>query len=209
MTTRSTEPLPARQANYVVLGAETRGLEFKQSLDWNNIESRLELVQTFMAMSNNRDGGAVVIGVRENHDGTYTPQGMEQAHYDSVVPDDVAAQTARYADPPVDMRTVKGLYQGLRFVVIEIEPSTEAPTVCRQVHGGGSRTLREGAIYVRPAGVPRTEEIHTYRDMRAIIDQAVDRQIERFRGLGLLPAVDAGPIAGDRGSLDSEIEELL
>ena len=100
MTTPSTEPLPKRQANYVVLGAETRSLEFKQSLDWNNIESRLELVQTFMAMSNNRDGGAVVIGVRENHDGTYTPQGMEQAHYDSVVPDDVG-RTARSSRCPI------------------------------------------------------------------------------------------------------------
>ena len=42
--------------------------------------------------------------------------------------------------------------------------------LCRQADGGGSRTLREGAVYIRPAGTPRTEEIHTHRDMRDIIE---------------------------------------
>lgn len=205
----STEPLPARQAAYLVLRAETRGLEFKESMDWGEIDDRLELVRTFMAMSNLPDGGAVVIGVRENADGTYTTVGMLQAHYDSFDPDDVAAQTARYADPPVDMRTVKGLHEDRRFTVIEIEPSTEVPTICRQAHGSGSGVLREGAVYVRPAGTPRTEEVHTYRDMRAIIDQAVERRIERFRELGLLPALGAESAAGHREALDSEIEDLL
>ena len=162
-----------------------------------------------MAMSNNSDGGAVVIGVRENNDGTYTPAGMEQAHYDSFVPDSVASQAARYADPPVELRTLKGLHDGMLFVVIEIEASTDVPTVCRQAHGSGSSILREGAVYVRPTGTPATEEIHTYRDMRAIIDQAVERRIERFRELGLLPAAGSGPISGDREALDSEIEDLL
>ena len=209
MTMPPTEPLPARQAAYLVLGAETRGLEFKQSMNWDEIDDQLELIRTFMAMSNLPDGGAVVIGARENTDGTYTTVGMSQADYDSFGPDDVAAQTARYADPPVEMRTVKGLHEDRRFTVIEIEPSTEVPTVCRQVHGGGSGILREGAIYVRPTGTPRTEEVHTYRDMRAIIDQAVERRIERFRELGLLPAAGEAQPAGDRDALDREIEDLL
>ena len=209
MTMPSTEPLPARQAEYLTLGAEARGLEFKQSLEWADTDARLRLVRTLMAMSNNPGGGVVVVGVRENDDGTYSREGMSRDHYDSLDPDALAAETARYADPAVEMRTAKGLHDQRLFGVIEIEPSTEVPTVCKQAHGGGSGILREGAIYVRPAGTPRTEEIHTYRDMRAIIDQAVERRIERFRELGLLPAAGSGPISGDREAHDSEIKDLL
>ena len=209
MTLPATEPLPARQAEYLRLGFETRGLEFKQSLDWGDREARLGLIRTFMAMSNTRDGGAVVVGVRENADGTYTPKGMSREHFDSFAPDDVAAQTAHFADPPVEMRTVKGAHDGMLFVVVEVDAFSNVPTVCRQADGSGSRTLREGAVYIRPAGTPRTEEIHTHRDMRDIIEQAVERRIERFRELGLLPATDAEQTPGGREALDREIEELL
>ena len=209
MTTQSTEPLPTRQAEFLTLGAEAPGLEFKGAVSWRDTGSRLDLIRTFMAMSNLPDGGAVVIGVRENPDGTYTPVGMSEVQYDSFVPDDVADQTALYADPPVEMRTIKGHHDGLLFVVVEIESSTDVPTVCTQAHGSGSGTLREGAVYVRPTGRPRTEEIHTYQDMRAIIDQAVERRIDRFRDLGLLPTSGgARPVRG-RGALDREIEDLL
>lgn len=209
MTTRSTEPLPARQAEFLTLGAEAPGLEFKGAVSWQDVDSRLDLIRTFMAMSNLPDGGAVVIGVRENPDGTYTPVGVSEPQYDSFAPDDVADQTARYADPPVEMRTIKGHYNGLLFVVVEIESSTDVPTVCKQTHGGRSGALREGAVYVRPPGKPRTEAIHTYQDMRAIIDQAVERRIERFRDLGLLPSAGEARPAGDREALDREIEDLL
>lgn len=104
---------------------------------------------------------------------------------------------------------MKGLHDGMLFVVFEIEPPADVPTICRQAHGSGSSVLREGAIYVRPTGTPRTEEVHTYRDMRTIIDQAVERRIERFRELGLLPASLASRPAGDQEALDREIEDLL
>ena len=209
MTSPTTEPLPARQAEYLRLGFETRGLEFKQTLGWDDRDARLGLIRTFMAMSNTRDGGAVVVGVRENDDGTYTPDGMTPEHFDSFAPDDIAAQAARYADPPVDMRVIKGEHDGLLFVVIEVDAFADVPTVCRQADGGGSHILREGAVYIRPAGTPRTEEIHTYRDMRAIIDEAVERRIERFRELGLLASEGAKGLGGEREALDREIEELL
>ena len=209
MTLPATEPLPARQAEYLRLGFETRGLEFKQSLDWGDREARLGLIRTFMAMSNTRDGGAVVVGVRENADGTYTPAGMSQEHFDSFVPDNIASQTARYADPPVEMRTIKGEHDGMLFVVVEVDAFPDVPTVCRQADGGGSRALREGAVYIRPAGTPRTEEIHTYRDMRDMIEQAVERRVERFRDLGLLPPTGVAQPAAGREALDREIEELL
>ena len=209
MTLPATEPLPVRQAEYLRLGFETRGLEFKQALDWADREARLGLIRTFMAMSNTRDGGAVVVGVRENADGTYTTEGMSQEHFDSFVPDNIASQTARYADPPVEMRTVKGVHDRMLFVVIEVDAFSNVPTVCRQADGGGSRTLREGAVYIRPAGTPRTEEIHTHRDMRDIIEQAVERRIERFRELGLLPPGTGDRAVRDREALDREVEDLL
>lgn len=208
MTTPATEPLPDRQTEYLRLGFEAPGLEFKESLSWEDREQRLRLIRTFMAMSNMRDGGAAVVGVRENADGTFTPVGMTRADYDSLVPDTIAAQTARYADPPPDMRTVKGEHDGRLFVVVEVEPFADTPTVCRQVDGG-STVLREGAVYVRPAGPPRTEEIHSYRDMRDIIELAVERRIQRFRELGLLPAATGEQAEANREALDREVQDLL
>ena len=209
MTSLTTEPLPARQAEYLRLGFETRGLEFKQSLDWQDGGARIGLMRTFMAMSNTRDGGAVVVGVRENEDGTYSPEGMSPDDYESFVPDTIAAQTARYADPPIEMRTIKGAHDGLLFVIVEVEGFADVPTVCKQGTRIGQRSLREGAVYIRPAGTPRAEEIHTYRDMRDIIEQAVERRIERFRELGLLPLDGGEGIAREQDALDREIEDLL
>lgn len=162
-----------------------------------------------MAMSNTPDGGAVVVGVSENDDGTFTPEGMSARDYESFVPDNIAAQTARYADPPIEMRTVKGSYDGMLFVVVEVEGFTDVPTVCRQGTQSGRRSLREGAVYIRPPGTPRTEEIHTYRDMRDIIEQAVERRIDRFRDLGLLPEATGDQVTRDRQALDQEVEDLL
>ena len=209
MTTPATRPLPARQAEYLGLGFEARGLEFKASIDWGDSEARLGLIRTFMAMSNTRDGGAVVVGVRENDDGTYTPDGMMAEHYESFVPDTIAAQTARYADPPVEMRTIKGEHDGMLFVVVEVDAFADVPIVCKQAAEAGRRSLREGALYVRPAGTPRTEEIHTYGDMKDIIERAVERRIERFRELGLLATDSIKSAPGDSEALDHEIEELL
>lgn len=209
MTSPRTEPLPARQAEYLRLGFETRGLEFKQSLGWQDGEARIGLMRTFMAMSNTRDGGAVVVGVRENDDGTYTPEGMSVEDYESFAPDTLAAQTATYADPPVEMRTIKGAHDGMLFVVVEVEGFTDVPTICKQGARIGQRSLREGAVYIRPAGTPRTEEVHTYRDMRDIIERAVERRIERFRVLGLLPEESGEQVTQDQEALDREIGDLL
>ena len=209
MTSRTTEPLAARQVEYLRLGFEARRLEFKQSLDWQDHEARIGLIRTFMAMSNTPDGGAVVVGVRENDDGTYTPEGMSWDDYESFAPDVIAAQTATYADPPVELRTIKGATDGMLFVVVEVEGFTDVPTVCKQGDRSGQRALREGAVYIRPAGTPRTEEIHTYRDMRDMIELAVERRLERFRELGLLPMAAEGRATRARETLDREIEDLL
>ena len=141
-----------------------------------------------MAMSNTRDGGAVVvIGVRENLTAPTHRKGCLRS-----ISTRSSRTTSRRKPPATPIRRSRcapsrAYIDRMLFVVIEVDAFSNVPTVCKQADGGGSRTLREGAVYIRPAGTPRTEEIHTHRDMRDIIEQAVERRIERFRALGLLP----------------------
>ncbi len=206
----SVEELPAPQVAYLTMGAESRALEFKSSYSWDSPQHQLRLIRTLMAMSNNRDGGAVVIGVTENEDGTYTPTGVEDDDFTTFDPDIVADRTSKFSDAPLNLTTIKGGWGGMLFVVFEVGAADRAPTICKSADGG-QKILQNGQVYVRPLGKPETRAVTTHQEMRDLIDQAVDREIERFRSLGLISFAEAteGTEQADFEGFDKEIAELL
>lgn len=50
---------------YIQHRKEERYLEYKGSMIWNNDNTKVKIAQAMMAMSNLRNGGVIVVGMKE------------------------------------------------------------------------------------------------------------------------------------------------
>ncbi|MPZ23879.1 MAG: hypothetical protein GEU28_10095 [Dehalococcoidia bacterium] len=207
MVAPSPKPFNDELTALVHYGRELRTLEFKRSFSWTNRAVQLTLAKTALAMSNIEDGGTIVVGVEERDGGLFEPVGMGAEDYESFSSDDVLDFINRFADPPVEIVLSKGLIGARMFVVIQVLAFREIPTICRRDDGPRAE-LREGAIYTRPYGTPRTAEVRGQTDMREIMDRAVDKGVRRLLGR-VQPLIDARRGDTLKGALDTELEGLL
>lgn len=172
---------------------ETPQLDFKAPMEWN--------VRTFakdiLAMANNQDGGAIVIGV---DDGAFTRRGTTAEQIASYNIDAMRDQMGEYADPFVQFSvSFPQDAQQLIYVVIEVSTFEDLPVICRK---DGHDTAR-GSIYCRSkTQKPQSARVSNSTDMRDILDLAVARRMRKLRHLGL--------IAESQGTerLDQELEGL-
>lgn len=191
----------------ILAGRESRNLEYKQSIAWNNPKVKAKITKSILAMSNTRDGGAIVIGEEQQSDGTFKPIGMNQIHVDTFNYDDVASHVAEYADPYSNFSLTPVEYEGNKFVVIQVEEFEEIPVICRRSYG---KILHRGRIYVRTRRMPESANVSSQTEMREIIGLAIDKGIRRFyqrlSGLGL--TATSLPISKDEELFEQEIEGI-
>jgi predicted HTH transcriptional regulator len=166
---------------------ESRGVEFKESAAWDSLQ--FKIIRTALAMANLRDGGIVVIGVGER-DEQWNLSGISDDHFATYDVDVVSDAIHKYASPSVTSTMVSVAHNERRFLALQILEFTDMPIVCRRDWGTGpTRFLRQGAVYVRPEGSAKTNEVRTAEDMRELLDLAVDKRVkdflERSRRLGL------------------------
>jgi predicted HTH transcriptional regulator len=62
---------------------ETRSIELKTSMSWNDIATQFKITKTIMALSNIRDGGRIILGVDQCQNGGFDPKGMALNDFDS------------------------------------------------------------------------------------------------------------------------------
>ena len=92
---------------------ETPQLDFKASMPWEV----KKFVKDILAMANNQDGGAIVIGVQDKD---FIRQGITLKHLDSFHPDTMRDQMGEYADPFVEFGvSFPEDKQQYKYVVIE------------------------------------------------------------------------------------------
>lgn len=134
------------------LGHETQTFEVKGPMLWDV----KKLVKDFLAMSNHRDGGSIVIGVQ---DGTFERHGVDDATRVTYKIDIMRDQLKRYADPPMrfSVATVSD-FDGRQYMVISIASFDRVPVICQCDNGLGdekdkstgrarTRTERADAVY--------------------------------------------------------------
>ena len=171
MTTEDLEKL-------IEAGTETIQVDYKASMAWK-VQS---FVKDFLAMSNLQDGGWLIIGVKENDDGTYERTGILPEHKSTYIKDTMKDQLSPFTDPYVDflLDTVSDANK-LEYVVIKIEPFKEIPVICKR----NGREVREGTIYYRNTN-RRVESaaISNSTDMRDLIERAMLKMRYRARNLG-------------------------
>ncbi len=78
-------------------GQETAGIEFKGPGRLSNNRLAAQVVKAVLGMSNRRDGGTVIIGVKDDGE----PIGLNDDDLSTWVYDHVADQIAAHADPSV------------------------------------------------------------------------------------------------------------
>lgn len=162
-------------------GTETPQFEYKASQPWTAKPFREKIIRTILALTNIRDGGRVVIGVEEQPSGSYLPTGCEEDHVTTFVPDVMKDQVSECADPFVIFSVEHVAYNQKTFIVITVREFDEVPVICKK----DGVELRRGAIYTRTrAGRPQSAPISNERDMREIIDLAVDKGNQKLKRRG-------------------------
>ena len=175
--------LSIREENLVeliYLGREQRNLDYKQSMSWNDPTFKISLTKCILAMSNIRDGGYIVIGVRQNSDGSFDPDGMQQSDMASFNQDNVSAQVAEFADPFASFDLIAVENADKKFIVIRVKEFEEIPVICKRDYGN---ELHRGKIYSRTRRMPECAEVLSSSEMREIIELATQKQMNKVQGL--------------------------
>ena len=138
--------------NLILMKSEGPNLDYKAGFAWtkDNRDKKYELIRDLMALSNTKDGGRVIFGVRDE-DLSFV--GVPSEVYESADPSNVVQMLHDNAAPKVRCAVFKREIDGKRAVVFDVAEFDETPTVCTNTilsSNGAKRTiLREGAVYVR------------------------------------------------------------
>jgi predicted HTH transcriptional regulator len=173
-------------AELLQLKHEVSGVEFKPPGQRTDAMLFHTVARGLMGMANRRNGGRLVIGVREAS-GKFELLGLTSEQTESWHYDHVADKLAPLADPPVAFDIEPHEYQGRQYLLIEVAEFEDAPVIClkdfpRSLKLGEKAILRKGAVYVRPRRKPETSEIATQADMRELLDLATEKRLRSLMG---------------------------
>jgi predicted HTH transcriptional regulator len=178
---------------YVQHRKEERYLEYKRAMIWTgNDTTKIKIAKAMMAMSNLRNGGVIVVGMKEVNKNLWEPETMTEEQWKSFNHDDIAQWVNDYAVPAVQF-TVEPYESGKdRFVVIQVREFNQSPTICRKQRISGGEDLKAGAIYYRSNRKNESALVSSEEDMRELvrlaIDKGVTQEINRMHELGLVVA---------------------
>lgn len=172
---------------------EQPGVEFKNARARTD-RNFLEVVRAVLGMANRRDGGRILIGVRD--DGTI--DGLAEAQIATwSSPDHVRQALAAYADPyvfvDVNLVTLDATHGDSTCVVVRVHEFDEVPVLCAKAarDTNGQEILRLGACYVRSRQLPATTEIADHAAFRELLDLAIGKGVREYvrrgRAAGLHP----------------------
>ena len=145
---------------------ETDYLDFKET--WVPFP---KLSKHILALSNS-GGGAIIVGVKENDDGTFTPVGLDEFQdkektskgVEKYLPTDVSWEVFEFSYEESEYPTLKGK----KFQVLLVEYNAQfIPFLCLKAGDG----LKDNTVYVR-RGTNTTEATHD--DLQRIINERIE-----------------------------------
>ncbi len=158
----------------VALG-EARGVELKGPMLLSD-KSSIKVVKAALALSNRRDGGHIVVGVREAK--LIQPEfvGLSLTKVKSWNYDDIADLFERYAEPRIEFTVERQPYDSKVFVILRISEFSDVPILCKK----DSEVTVEGACYVYPIGKAKVKPIPGIQDMRELLDLAAEKRLRHL-----------------------------
>jgi predicted HTH transcriptional regulator len=181
---------------------ESQSVDFKESATWEALQ--FKIIRTVVAMANLRDGGMLVIGASEAGE-RWELTGVSEEHLATYEVDEVVDAVHKFASPSVGVALVLVPYRnGRQFLTIQVMEFGDTPIVCRR-DGPPNSGLRQGAVYVRPAGVARTTEVRSAEQMHDLLDLAAEKRARRIletaRRIGLEAPPARKPFDDELGGL--------
>lgn len=178
------------------LTTERRNVEFKQSMNWDDNQTKFKITKSVLAFSNSRDGGYLVIGVNKvnNH---YDPVGMSRDDFNSFNNfDDILAFINGKAEPPVSIERMElTTPASKRFFIIKIKEFEDYPIVCKN---GGGNVLNKGVVYVRTKRIPETAPLDNQTNLKEIVDMILTKHgqelYKKFQQLNSAQQKDNGAL---------------
>jgi len=186
---------PDQIRELIGFGREQAGVEFKSAGDLSEPHLRAKVVRGMLAMGNRRDGGLLIVGIRDDGTTLYL-DGLTPSQASSWAHDTLADTVAEYADPRLGFDSYRVTVDGHEVLVISVAEFTDVPVVCRRtLTVGKSAILRDGAVYLRSNRKPESREVANYDEMRELIELATDKGVRRF----VTRARESGLEAAERG----------
>ncbi len=161
----------------IELKAETRNLDFKESINWKTADkdARGRIVKDILAMSNTQDGGKIIFGVK---DGAFELVGMPEEEYESFDITTINDFLHQYSDPKLTCNVLKCKIKGTHcVVVIDVPEYSEVPIVCKKnldSSDNKGKVLQEGQLYIR-TDKGTSETIKTSEMMRSFLNRAITK----------------------------------
>lgn len=186
--------LAARVREELGLLREGPAVEYKRSAPWDTL--RWKILRTCLAMANLREGGLIIIGVSEGP--AWAVDGMTPEDLETFDVDEMQAAVDKFSSRPIQLEVVTVQVGNARLLVVAVPAFSRAPVICRRSTPDGvvdSDRLENGAIYVRPAGLARTERIRSADQMSELVEMAAE--------------VRAGELLAQRERLDGTAAALL
>ena len=197
-----------RFAQIMSLSHELSGVEFKGPGALNDSRLVAQAVKAVLGMANRRDGGVVVIGLKEEAN-SFDPVGLSDDELPSWTYDAVAEQIARYADPSVAFQLEIKQYDNKSFIVLEVYEFSDIPVLCKRSY---NNILRDEGCYVRTRKKPETSELPTQTEMRELLDLAIEKGVKQFleraERVGLYISQTSASVATDQERFDEQLGEL-
>ncbi|NQV16638.1 ATP-binding protein [bacterium] len=159
---------------FITHGREERNLEYKSNINWKDPHIQAKLIKSILALSNIRNGGAIVIGVEQNGE-KFTPKGLSNTNLQTFKQDDISSRVSSFADPYVEITVTHVDYEEASYVVIQVKEFAEIPVICKR---DGAEGLTIGQIYTRPRRKIETVAIPSQIEMREIVNMAIDKGME-------------------------------
>lgn len=160
---------------FVARGNELRGVEFKAAGARTDKTFLAKVARAAMAMSNRRDGGAIIVGIADGPPPSIQGLAPDQALTWSY--DDLSASLAEYAEPNVQFDIEQVLVGGKVVVAIDVHEFEQVPVICKKNY---PNTLRRGAAYVRSHRMPESVDVPGYPEMRDLLDLSTEKGVRSF-----------------------------
>jgi hypothetical protein len=188
-------------------GLETLGVEFKGPILWTDPGTRGKVLKAVLAMTNKRDGGVLVIGLSPDEDSDrHVLDGLEEEEAGRFNTDEVAAFVNAYSNPNIDLRVERRLTEGHHIAAIIVREFADVPAVCARDYVVEGRVIvRRGKMYCRSRRMIESTEVQDVDDLRAILDLATEKGLERYFRLR---KIERAAGADDASAFDRQLGEL-
>ena len=166
---------------------ESQDLEYKEGKSWES--SKYNITLAALALSNNENGGHVIIGVSE-YNNNVKLSGMTEYDSQSYNQDIVSEFINKYAEPNIKIQLKIFNIDKKYVVVIYVHEFTLTPTITKKSYNS---MIIEGVMYSRLIRKNASTRHITSTDMKRIIDLAISKNLKHYlkifeaSGLSIIP----------------------